>query len=272
MENKSDELKKITDYYETQGMRLWDIITQGQIHLGYWESSNPEIGFAQATHNLTELMIGKTEISKGELFCDLGCGVGMPAIMLAREKGCNVHGVTLSPLQKEWAERNAEQKRVEKQTRFFTANALNLPFEESSYDGGWFFESIFHMGHKEALAEAGRVLKPGATLVIADLVDIGIMTDEHRTMAKDICNAAYVTIEEYPEILARSGFEMMELTDITSQVMGVFEKRYIEAINENRASLLKIVDEEFLKGFETIAGMLVNTAGYVIVTARNIKR
>lgn len=271
MENSSDDLKKITEYYETQGMYLWDIITQGQIHLGYWENNNQKINFAQATRQLTNLMISKTDISKGELFCDLGCGVGIPAILLAGEKGCKVHGVTLSNLQKELAQKNAEKNKTQDQTLFFTANALELPFEDNSYDGGWFFESIFHMGHEKALKEAGRVLKPGSTIVIADLVDIGIMTDEEKTMAKDICNAAYITIEEYPKILAKTGFELTELTDITSEVMGIFEKKYFEAIKDNKESLLKIVDEEFLKGFETIAGQLVSTAGYIIVKAKNIK-
>jgi len=268
METAGDALKKITDYYETQGMQLWDIITQGQIHLGYWDNNRPDDSFAQATRNLTQLMIGKTQVSRGDLFCDLGCGVGMPAIRLAAEKGCTVHGVTLSPLQKEWAQKNAAQNKTGDQTLFFTANALDLPFEDNSYDGGWFFESIFHMGHEQALAEAGRVLKPGAHLVIADLVDIGIMTDEERTMAKDICNAAYITKQDYPGILARAGFELTELTDITRQVMDLFEKRYSQAIEDNKAALLKIVDEEFLKRFETIAGQLVKTAGYVIVTAK----
>ena len=56
-------------------------------------------------------------------------------------------------------------------------------FTDNYFDGGWFFESIFHMGHSLALKEAHRVLKPGAELLIADVVDIGTMTEDDKKIS-----------------------------------------------------------------------------------------
>ena len=270
MEPQDNAFENVNKYYEHPGMALWEIITRGQLHLGYWDKGNEALDFAEATLNLTRLMIRSTTISKGELFLDIGCGTGMPGIRLANEKECRVHGVTISPLQQELARKNAADTGMDDQVAFFCANALDMPFEDSTYDGAWFFESIFHMGHEKALAEASRVMKPGADLVIADLSDLGTMTDAERRLAKEMVNAVYTTAEAYPDLLSKAGFALLEITDITRQVMDLFEEKYLAAIRENRETLLRHVDEDFLPNLEVIAGQLAKSAGYLIVKAKKI--
>ena len=119
---------KVAEYYESVENRLWDILTGGHIHLGYWDETNNEASFKEGTLKLTQEMIHLTSIAKGQRFCDIGCGLGLPAILLAQTKGCYVDGVTISAYQQKEAENRAKQSGVEDLTKFWSADALYLPF------------------------------------------------------------------------------------------------------------------------------------------------
>lgn len=260
--------EKLTAFYESTGTLAWNMITRGNVHFGYWDKDHKDLSLADATDMLTRLMIDKTDISRGELFCDIGCGVGMPAITLAKEKKCIVHGVTIVESQKKEADANLRIHKVEDYTRFFTANALKMPFEDNIYDGAWFFESIFHMGHKAALKEAWRILKPSATLLIADMVDIGVMTDEEKKFAIEINNSACVKKDQYPDLLKSTGFELVEIMDITREVLGDFEPKLVDAVTLHRDALSKIGDDDFLGNFLICMREVKRTCGYIIVKAK----
>ena len=260
--------KKIAEYYESDVNHLWDVITGGYIHLGYWDETNKDDSFADGTLKLTQLMIGKTNIIQGLRFCDIGCGIGLPAILLAKTKGCHVDGITISAYQQKEAEKRSNLSGAEELTSFWVADALRMPFADASFDGGWFFESIFHMGHRQALTEAQRVLKPGAELLIADVIDIGIMTESDKQMAKDLCNASYISMEMYPDLLEETGFECLELCNVTNEVMQPFEEKFVKAVRERKEDLLRIADKTMLDAFEKVAGKLAGSAGYAIIKAR----
>lgn len=270
MKEEENVLKKIAEFYESEENIAWDMITKGHIHLGYWDDNNRDASFAEGTKRLAQLMIDKTEIGSGQRFCDIGCGVGGPATMLAKIKGCVVDGVTISDYQKKEAEKRAIMEGVEGKTRFFTANALNLPFADNIFDGGWFFESIFHMGHHNALCEAHRVLKQDSVLLISDVVDIGLLTEEGKWDLKDLCNVAYVTKQEYKGLLKGAGFELTEISDITGEVMGPFEPKFVEAVRAQKNELLNILTQDRLTNFEKVGERLGRTAGYVIVKAKKL--
>ncbi|MBU0969039.1 MAG: methyltransferase domain-containing protein [Proteobacteria bacterium] len=262
--------EKLTAFYESTGTLAWNMMTGGNVHFGYWDALHKDIGLAEATTRLTQLMIDKTDISAGQTFCDIGCGVGIPAITLAKEKNCRVNGITIVESQKKAADENARLHGTEAFTRFFAANALKMPFEDNSHDGAWFFESIFHMGHEAVLKETCRILKPSATLLIADVVDLGAMTQKEKQIALEINNSACVTKDQYPDLLKRTGFELMESMDITREVLGCFESKIVEAVNTHKEALSQIADDDFLNNFLFLVREVKRTSGYLIVKAKKI--
>ena len=76
------------------------------IHHGYWEDGEtPEVAQIQLIQRLADAC----SLGQGADVLDAGCGLGGSSLWMAREHGCRVLGVTLSPIQARMARRKIEQ-------------------------------------------------------------------------------------------------------------------------------------------------------------------
>jgi ArsR family transcriptional regulator len=105
------------------------------------------------------------ELARGR-FLDIGCGVGVAALLYGRlHRGRSV-GADLSGERLEWARREARRHRSA--ARFVRARAERLPFPRSSFDTVYLGQILEHLDAVEAaLDEADRVLTPAGRLVIS---------------------------------------------------------------------------------------------------------
>lgn len=271
MENNFYEVGK---FYENDVAKLWEFIHARHMHEPYYDETNMDVSMAEASSHFTDLMIEKVPIHENENFIDIGCGLGVPAIALAKRKQCNVYGITASPYQKMEAEKLAQAENVAHLTQFFVYDAKHTPFANGQFDGGWFFESIFHIGHEAALNEARRILKEDAVLLITDYVARPSLKETDRN---NLMNAFYVqsfkTLEEYPACLEFNGFQLMEIRDITDHTLKMKKNKYIELFNSRKNDIVNIGGNlEFYKNaknFWNYANELFeNHIGYVMVLCR----
>jgi cyclopropane fatty-acyl-phospholipid synthase-like methyltransferase len=265
--------QNVAELYESESGQLGPLLFGGHLHWGYWDAGTADATFAQASDRLAEIMIGKTTIQPGQRFIDLGCGVGLPAQQLARAKGCFVDGMTISAFQQRNATERAAAAGLQDKLRFILGSALTIPSEDQAYDGGWFFESIFHMGHREALKEAGRVLKPGATLALTDLPLLPHATDEFKEFVRQHIHSTFVTTEDYPALMAEAGFKLTGIDDITENVNPYLVPKLKEACDSHRQEIEKCFGDradkeisDWLYLFEFMAENL----GYIVVTAEKL--
>ncbi|GEM_PF-2956745 len=274
MENFTEKHENVGNFYSTQLLpRFWELTNENQIHIGYWEGVQIGGDASVGAKKLTDLMLGKVEIRAGEKFIDIGCGYGVPGVLLAKMKNCEIDGITASDYQLDLAKKLVEKENLQGKVRFQLADALALPYANESFDGGWFFESIFHMGHTEALKEAHRVLKSGATLAISDFPKLSGMTTEDRQYLKEISLfTTIVSMDEYPKLLESCGFEFIDILDIGKNVVAPSWACYHVALENNKQIFLDMAGEDgykFLK--KTIVefeNVIVRALGYCVVRAR----
>jgi len=126
------------------------------IHLGYYPPSNPIDysleGFQSAKKVFTEELLKFASLKKDPIdILDIGCGGGTTCFVANKWPKSKVYGVNISPSQVERAKTLSEQhgKSISSRIQFKVANALNLPFENDSFDLVIACECTEHMEDKK---------------------------------------------------------------------------------------------------------------------------
>ncbi len=144
--------------------RLWG----EHIHLGFYPP-NKNIDFREAKVQFVHELVGWSGLDKlprGSRVLDVGCGIGGSSRILANYYGFNVTGITISPAQ---VKRAKELTPSKCKCNFKVMDALNLKFEEGSFDGVWSVEAGAHMNNKTKFADQMlRTLRPAGYLALAD--------------------------------------------------------------------------------------------------------
>jgi len=172
----------IVDYYdncEFDYKILWRLDRCLAMHYGYWDETTEGVSDALVREN--EILAQRAEITKEQKVLDAGCGVGGSSIWLARNVGCEVVGITLSPEQVNTCTANAKEHEASDKTSFKVNDYCNTEFEDNSFDVVWAVESVCHAPDKaDFVKEAYRILKPGGKLIIADF-----WASHHEYQGKD---------------------------------------------------------------------------------------
>ena len=148
------------------------------------------------------------EIPDGGVGLDVGCGSGALTIACAKRNpkatmvGCDIwSGSYKTEFSKELCENNAKLEGIEN-VRFKEGNAVNLPFEDESFDvvtSNYVYHNIMGHNKQKLLLETLRVLKKGGVFVIHDLIK----------------KSNYGDIEKFIEELKKEGYQDIKLIDTT---------------------------------------------------------
>lgn len=102
---------------------------------------------------------------------DIGSGIGGPARFIAATTGASVTGIDLTPALVDAATELSERVGLSALVQFEQGNAEAMPFADHSFDAAICFYVGMNLPNKPAvLAEAHRVLKPGARLLWTQVV------------------------------------------------------------------------------------------------------
>ena len=251
------------------------------IHHGLWEPNHgPAIGESPlaAQIHLINTLATKASIGAGQRVLDVGCGMGGSSIHLARERHCDVTGITLSPVQKIWATSSAMLSGVRRRTRFRRADAERIEFAPNEFDAVWSVECTEHLFDKPAFfRKAATWLKPGGRMAIcAWLAGSNSGTPDGHEQVRKVCEnflcPSLGSEADYVEWMTAGGLEMVEVSDWTDQVLATWEICERRVRRTGMRWLAKLADRQtqaFLDHFETILNAYRSRAmGYGCFVAR----
>ena len=200
--------QRIRRFYDASS-GLWEQVWGEHMHHGYYERDRPRPDRRQAQIDLIDRLVDWAVLKSPQHILDVGCGIGGSSLYLAERFGGRATGITLSPVQAQRATERAIAANLGDRTSFQVADALDLPFEDNSFDLVWTLESGEHMADKARfLAECTRVLAPGGQLVMATWChrDGELSADELRHLGKiydAYCLPYVISLKDY-EAIARS--------------------------------------------------------------------
>lgn len=168
----------------------------------------------------------KMQINSRSKVLDIGSGLGGPARTLAHHYRCKVTGVEVMPDFCEAAREMSGWVRLDELVHFTHADALDLPFEDASFDAAMSIQATMTIAAKDKLyAEAKRVLKEGAIFAVYDIVKgeggaVRFPVPWART--PDISHLA--TPDKMKDLLRGAGFRIKEIKDSTADSQKWFEE------------------------------------------------
>ena len=179
----------IKNHYDVSTL-FYRLMWGPHIHHGYWLADESP---AAAQIQLTSTLATLANIKANSVVYDIGCGMGGSSIWLARNLQCDVTGVTLSPVQRQWATTSAALKRITPRPTFRSEDAESIQFPIDSADVVWSIECTEHLFNKPAFFEKSATwLKPGGRFALcAWLAGESPMSDANYDQAMRVCEGMF---------------------------------------------------------------------------------
>ena len=180
------------------------------------------IGGQAATLELAQL----AGLSAGMRVLDIGSGLGGPARTMAQYYGCKVTGLDLTEEFCRVANMLTELCGMQDDVSFLHGNALEMPFDEGTFDLVWTQQAGMNIENKMKLyQEANRVLATGGRLVFQEVLG-GPVTPLHLPVpwAREADLSFLLPPEAIRDLLGKAGFRELVWHDVTAQYLGEYRK------------------------------------------------
>lgn len=199
-----------------------DIGQQSFITPGYLDEFIRRIGVTAETHLL-----------------DVGSGAGGPAVEIATRTGCRVTGVEINQVGVDVGTRLAQGAGVGDRVRFVRADAMDMPFDDASFDAAITLNVMNVFADKVALLQqVHRVLRPGATFgLLSGTFEMPDDDPARTVLARGyLIPQFYDSLASYKQKLIAAGFALVDvieyIADFRRQVA-----RWGAAYRDNEAAI-----------------------------------
>lgn len=178
------------------------------------------IGGAAATRAL----LAQLSLTPESAVLDIGSGLGGTARLVAEETGASVTGVDLTPEFVSTAGALSRLVGLADRTSFEVGSALAMPFADDSFDVALLLHVGMNIPDKAALmAEAARVLKPGGTFAVYDVMKVGPDAIDFPVPWAETAGQSFLaTVDDYRAAAVAAGFSEVTSQDRSAKALDFF--------------------------------------------------
>ncbi|MDO3637720.1 class I SAM-dependent methyltransferase [Mycolicibacterium arseniciresistens] len=234
--------KDAAAYYTTLGDDVIDFLDEGFVdddkplwlNLGYWKEART---YPDACVAMVELLGTRAGLQPGDEVLDVGVGFAeQDFVLLDRFKLSRVTGIDITPVHIEKGRERVAKRGLQDRIDLRLGSATAMEFPDATFDTVLALECAFHFDTREQfLREAFRVLKPGGSIAIADMLPVpGKKTSRATAFARKYGHVPEANLydrEEYPRRLSAAGFGDVRVESIRQDVfpgMAKYSRQRVE--------------------------------------------
>ncbi|MGA5464616.1 class I SAM-dependent methyltransferase [Mycobacterium sp. NPDC050041] len=234
--------KDAAAYYTTLGDDVIDFLDEGFVdddkplwlNLGYWKEART---YPDACVAMVELLGTRAGLQPGDEVLDVGVGFAeQDFVLLDRFKLSRVTGIDITPVHIEKGRERVAKRGLQDHIDLRLGSATAMEFPDATFDRVLALECAFHFDTREQfLREAFRVLKPGGSVAIADMLPVpGKKTSRATAFARKYGHVPEANLydrDEYPRRLSAAGFGDVRVESIRQDVfpgMAKYSRQRVE--------------------------------------------
>jgi cyclopropane fatty-acyl-phospholipid synthase-like methyltransferase len=197
-------------------------------HFGYFPTGEETLAQAHNAH--TDLVASLAQLSPGQHVLDIGCGIGAPAVRMARNHGCHVTGINISREQIRQGTQMIEQEGMSEQVAIQFGDARSLPFADGSFDAIVCVEvagdiCVTEQDKHTLVSEMLRVLRPGGLVGFSDLaLHTAPSKQERRVLRAVFYDNGEGLVSDWAGIFQAHGFAVSDDRSIIEQTLPTWQR------------------------------------------------
>lgn len=241
---------------EFTAQRFYDDIKTSKLYTSIWSEEHLHYGiFTQPTDSIHDAAQRTVEtlaqnlkhLSAKSRIIDLGAGYGGSARYLAKNFGCSIVCLNISPTQNEQNRRMNREENLDHLIDVKEGSFENIPYPVDSFDIVWSQDAILHSDNRrKVLTEVKRILRPGGEFIFTDPMQDDSCSSEILQSALDRLGLKNMgSIGFYQQTLQEIGFEKISVVDLTEHVITHYF-RYREEMQNRYHEIAKITSQEYL--------------------------
>jgi microcystin synthetase protein McyJ len=275
--------KDAAAYYTKLGDDVIDFMNEGYVddakplwlNLGYWKVART---YPDACVAMVELLGTRAGLQPGDEVLDVGVGFAeQDFVLLDRFNVSHITGIDITPVHIGKGRERVAKRGLEKQIDIRLGSATAMEFPDASVDRVLALECAFHFDTRDQfMREAFRVLKPGGSIAIADMLPTpgkkSRLTTAFARRYGHIPEANYYDREEYSRRLSAVGFSDILLESIRQDVfpgMANYSRQRVVGNKKMDEVVVEVSEDDRAqcRGIETWERG-TGLTDYVIVSAR----